>query len=374
MDSPVKGPVPIRRTAAPGGDPCRIAIERTDEGLVALRDDWAALYRRAANPSPFAAHDWIGLCWERHRAAGGRRLNIVTVAAGGRIVLIAPLLARRDRSGFRVLSWIDSMTPCYCDLLMEDSREGRQGAEMLAAMLTSDLSLRRIRLNAVLQDAAAQHLLRAIGSWAKAPTRSHRIILSDHRGFDDFLSRLSGKTRGNYRRSLRQLAGRGEVVFEAVSDPGEAGREVDQIFARKQEAFANRNMMSAWLFDPGTIALFRRHAMDGVVSGAAALYRLRVGGHTVAAEFAFRGRDRLFLSKTAYDPAWADFSPGMACRMLVIERAFADGLAIVDLMTGRYPWKESLSDRVAECADHRVDGRLFRWTRAAFPVHRRPAP
>jgi CelD/BcsL family acetyltransferase involved in cellulose biosynthesis len=373
MDCPVKGPDPMCRAPAPGGDPCRISVVRTEEGLAALGDDWTALYRRAASPSPFAAHDWIGLCWERHRAAGGRRLNVVTVAMAGRIVLIAPLLARRDLAGFRLLSWIDSMTPCYSDLLMEDSHEGRRAAEALAAMLRDDLSIRRIRLNAVLEDAAAQHLLRAIGSWTKASFRAHPIVLSDYRDFDDFLAAMSGKSRGNYRRSLRQLAGRGEVVFEAVSDPGEAGREIDQIFARKQEAFANRNMRSAWLFDPGTIALLRRHAMDGVVSGAAALYRLRVGGHTVAAEFAFRGRDRLFLSKTAYDPAWADFSPGMACRMLVIERAFADRLAIVDLMTGRYPWKESLSDRVAECADHRVDGRLFRWTRAAVPVHRRPA-
>ena len=78
-------------------------------------------------------------------------------------------------------------------------------------------------------------------------------------------------------------------------------------------------------------------------SGQTRLAVLSVDGETIAAMLSFKEGSTLYVSKTAYDPAWHVYSPSRTLLLLTIERAFQEGLSKIDLMIGRYPWKEKLA-------------------------------
>lgn len=333
---------------------------RTGAGLLDLRPEWEALYGRTATAVPFVSHAWMVRCWDRHREQRRHRLNIVVVRRSGRVVLIAPLLARRNLFGLTTLSWLDSMTPCYGGLLAEESADGVAATALLARRLTESPGIARTRLNTVLEDAAAQAVIRQVRSRVRSSTIIHRLVLSDYAGWDDLVQRMSYNSRAKLRRNRRLIAQMGPVAFEPVLAADEVADEVTTIFRRKRAHFAARGIWTDWLNAPATERLFRNAAIDGLASGESTIYRLRVAEQTMASIQTFRHGRRLYLSKMAYDPAAAKLSPGTACRWFLVEQAFADGMTSIDFMTGEHDWKEREANREIACTDRRIPGRLPR--------------
>ncbi|MEO8667832.1 MAG: GNAT family N-acetyltransferase [Bauldia sp.] len=332
-----------------------IATLTSDRELTVLADEWRALERRALAATPFASHQWIALCWAMLRARGNCRLSVVTARAEGRLVFVLPLVARRDFPGWRTLGWIDSGTPCYADLVMEDSAAGRSGAEAAAAFLKRDFSIRRMRLNWVPEDAAARHFLRASGAQQKTRFPVRRLYTGDYGDWDEFLRRMTARSRQNFRNRLRALEKLGTLSFDKVGDPAEAVSETALLLSRKRAALASGLKRAHWLLAADVEQLFRAAAAAGVGT----VDRLAVDGKSLASTFVFRSQEGIYLSKTAFDAAFSKYAPGRVCRLLLVKYAFENGVAFIDLMTGQFAWKVSMSSRQTSCANYRVPGRLF---------------
>ena len=69
------------------------------------------------------------------------------------------------------------------------------------------------------------------------------------------------------------------------------------------------------------------------------LLMLDIAGEHAAALYNFRYGDTLYLYNSGYDPAFAQFSVGVAVFGLGIEWAIGQGLRVFDFMRGSEPYK-----------------------------------
>lgn len=345
-------------------DDLQLSIVRNETGLAALRDDWIGLYGRALDRSPSATYDWISLCWEQHRGDCGKRLHVIAVRSGGRLVLIAPLLVQSSWTGLGIVSWIDSKTPFYSDILLEDSAAGQVAARLAASILVSDRGLLRMRLNLVPENAAAQHLLKHL----KARRNSARAVgIMDVAGFssgDAFLTSLSQNLRRDYTRTRKMLAKRGSVEITSATTAEDVREATAWLFETKRGQLQQKGTLSEWFADRRTEALFADACMRGLTSGDCKLYLLKLNGALIAAELVFTGPNTYYLSKSAYNAGFPKASLGTLLRLSVIMDAIAHGVTRIDFMLGTYEWKDRMKSSTESVVSYRIDGFLLarlRW-------------
>jgi len=126
------------------------------------------------------------------------------------------------------------------------------------------------------------------------------------------------------------------------------------IFDQKRQWLDRMGKSGKWLRAEATEDLFTAAVEQGIESGQTWLTVLSVDGTTIAASLAFRQGATLYGSKDAYDPAWHEFSPGRMLKLLTFERAFQNGIRVIDLMTGRYPWKDELATGKASVTNRKI--------------------
>ncbi len=171
-------------------------------------------------------------------------------------------------------------------------------------------------------------------------------------GWDAYADQL--KARGSkvlsravqrYRKLGRDAvaAGKGELSFEAFC----ADETVfDTLIEWKRAQYARTGVHDIfghdWV-DALVRDTFRRPATDDF---GGALFVLRVGGKPVSILYCLRAGRALHAWFTAYDPAWAEHSPGLLTFVEAIRASALAGFAEMDLGPGDYQFKESLATGV----------------------------
>lgn len=313
-----------------------IDILRGDDALRSIVPEWAELHRMTG-ALPHTAPEWILRCWRLTGRTGRRKLNVIAARLHGRLILVAPLMRARDITGRHTLSWIQSDTPFYCDLVVERSAAGERAIGAVADVLRAGREGYRLRLNSVRKGAAAESLLARLGAVRKSSGTARVIPLDRFENFDAFLGQLSANFRQHFRRMLRLLERRGPVQLELVKNPEEIAAALRWLLDQKLAKIGERS--PRWLRSPDTYDFLRETVVAGLATGACSLYRLSVGGHPVAIDVAMRDDRTFYLSKCAYDPDWHSLSPGMVLAILLIREALAQGLSRFDLMGGNHQWK-----------------------------------
>jgi CelD/BcsL family acetyltransferase involved in cellulose biosynthesis len=329
-----------------------VEVVRSEHRFVAIRPEWDSLLQRAVVHSPFLRHDWLRVCWQRHRDRGGGSPSIIVLRDAGRAVLIAPFLAQPRLLVLRNLYFLDSLTPQYNDLLVEDSAEAAHYVEHLARFLQKQWRVRRMRLNYLRSDSALDAAIRPCRQRVLQTYAAPYIELHHFRDWEHYFESRSANLRQTHRRALRRLEKKG--VMPRFVEKSDVAREVRWLFARKREWVAQRAPGSTWLSASGTEELFVQAACDGYDSGWTWLTVLTTGTDTVAALLAFREHGTLYFSKTAYDPAWAGLSPGRTLLLHNVERALQHRLRKFDLMLGKGFGKERLADTSAVVTSRKI--------------------
>lgn len=330
--------------------------------FAALEADWNDLFARAEVQMPFLRYSWSRLCWERQRTIRGTRLFVVVVRDGQRPVLIAPLVARRSGLWRQDLSFLDSATPQYNDLLVA-SDDAPRYVSYLWQMLNNRPRARRFAASWVRDDSPLAPYLRA----AAYEERSHEapfIDLTKFETWEHYMQFLPMNLRRDHRKQVRRLE-RSGVAF-AASDQQSFAKSIAWLFAQKRDWLERENMKIVqlqrrgkthkWLSDPETEKLFAAMAKEGMDSGRVWVNTLGAAdGTTVAACLCVREGSILYGSKIAYDPAWHSYSPERTLMLLNIERAFREGLQKVDLMIGGQSHKTRLATGVTMVWTRRID-------------------
>ena len=331
-----------------------------EAGFRALAPDWDALHARSRGLEPYARHDWIALCWARHKKERGTRPHIVTVRLDGRLVAVLPLRAGAGLFGLKLLRWIDSKTPFYCDVLREDSADGVAALMGAAAYLRRDRRVLRFKLENVPDDADALPLFDVLGGGAG---NVNLIGTLDLARFDDEEALIKGqppKMRRDYRSTLRDLRKLGEVETLRLTDREEVTQAVAWLFVTKADRLRQDRKLYSWFVDPETAQLFISAALGGLTSNACRVYALKLDRRTIAVELVFCAADTCYLSKEAFDPNFPRMSIGTVIRLHAMMKMQAEGFKTVDFMLGEYPWKERMRTGTRKAATYRAPGPLLR--------------
>jgi CelD/BcsL family acetyltransferase involved in cellulose biosynthesis len=318
-----------------------LEIIRDARGLAALKSEWDGLFERSIRQTPFLRHSWATLCWTRHSCAPGK-LFIIVIRDAGRTVLIAPFVARVRRLIFFDLSFLDSMTPHYNEVLVEQSDHAETYISRLCDFIKAQRRLRKLQLQWQRADSPLWPHLEAIPTSGIEELPSPYIDLTQFSDWQTYYAGLSKNLRTDHGRKLRQLGRTGTIDFR-LSNETTVAQDVAWLFAAKRDWHTRKQKAATWLQQPETEALFAAAAAEGIASGRTWLTVLSLDGNTVAAYLNFRERQTLFLSKLTYDEQWQHYSVGRALMLMTLEHAFKNGIETFDLMISSDAWKNKFA-------------------------------
>ncbi len=344
------------------------SVLRDEKSFTNLELDWQSLFLRAAVRTPFLRYSWARLCWARQRTDRSAQLFIIIVRENGRVVLIAPFLAHRIWPFFQTLSFLDSQTPQYNDVLVEGSEQTGEYVAYLCATLRSMSRVRRLRLLWIREDSPLSPYLASFPQRLKRIEWAPFIDLTKFGNWEAYVCSLSQKLRADHRRQMRHLQKLGGVTLRFANDCT-LSDNIRWLFAAKRN-WVERTQPSPWLTAPETEKLFTSAAVEGLVLGRTWHLTLFLDVRPIAALLAFREEGTLYASKIAYDPDWQRYSPARTLMLLTIERAFKEGLEKCDLMIGEGDWKRRIATGSIKVTNRRV--KLPYISRLVYPPRTRP--
>ena len=317
-----------------------------------LRSEWDELLAASEADCPFLTWEWL-YTWWRH-LSGSRRLHLVTVRRGGRLLAIAPLAIRRGEPlrllPFPVLEFLGSgvVGSDYLDLII---RRGEEEAclSALASHLSGSgftLELSQLRAGSMRVPGLARRL-EGMG-WRpveEAVGVCPYVELTGH-GWDSYLATLSPAHRYNFRRRLRNIHKRFEVRFEQAGDETQRRALLPQLMALHRERW-NRVDVSGAFNTSALVAFHDEWSQLALQRGWLGLFLLSLDGQPAAALYGFRYQGVFYFYQSGFDPAFNRFSVGMLVLGLAIRNAIEAGMRECDLLHGdeEYKFKWSSGQR-----------------------------
>lgn len=135
--------------------------------------------------------------------------------------------------------------------------------------------------------------------------------------FEEYLTTLSSKPGARLRRDVRQLgkALGGEARVRRVTDPADVASFLDQAVRVSRKSWQHRVLGERVSAEPRTRAAFERLASRGNLRG----YLLHVGDTPCAFVIGYQYGGAYQYEEQAFDPAFAQHSPGAVLLFLVLQ-------------------------------------------------------
>ena len=296
------------------------------DGLAALRDEWAALWRRCPAATPFGAPEWV-LPWARHYAPG--RCGAVALRLAGRLAALVP-----------VFCWEDAMLLAgtgpsdYGEALLEPGHEGAASALLTALPDVPCGAFERIDLRQLPPDSPFLDA-RAPDGWTEERRSDEPCHVAPLHG-EDGLGAASRRRRSGWRYAMRRL-GREAGAVELVPT-GEAAAATADLVRLHGLRWRDRGEPGV-LADPLLRGLLTDTAPELARSDLLRLYRLRIGGEVVAVLMALAGRRAHHYYLSGFDPAHARLSPSATLVGAAMAQAHGEGVPAFDFLRGAEPYK-----------------------------------
>lgn len=343
------------------------ASVRPDVALVALPDldelarRWRALEARS-DASFFVSWDWIGT-WLALLSEEGRlgACRLLVARQGGQDAGLAVVtdgpVRRRFGLPFCRTAWLHATGDPACDILTIEHNDllvARDEADALrGAMLAAWLDTRRGAFEMTLPGLAGAGWAPGIESGARRRVdrhdwvrRSYGVDLAAVRAAEegDFLRLLSGNTRSQIRRSLKEYARLGPLTVTAAASVEEGLAWLDRLAELHQAHWTARGQPGAFS-NPFFTRFHRRLVSQHLPGGSVQILRVRVGEQDLGLLYSFirGGRVYFYQSGLAYDLIEKHARPGLVAHALAVQRHAADGHAVYDFMAGDSRYKVNLA-------------------------------
>ncbi len=316
-----------------------------------LADKWSRLLPAALSHVPFLEFDYLRTWWQT-RGGGEYRpedshLRLVIATRDDLLVGIAPLFSTKTALGQSVLMFIGSIEVSdYLDLVVrpEDAAEFTQG---LVQFLASDPRTKG-------------HLVSLYNIPASSPTTDTLKTFSENQGisfhqetlqpcphvslppdWEGYLSNLDKKQRHEIRRKIRRAEESPNIVdWYMVHEASNVRTEMQafiEMMAKdpQKDQFLTPNMRK-FLLDLAPVL----HQ-----NGWLNLSFLTVDGQKAAAYLCIHYDNQLWVYNSAWDQAFAEFSPGWVLLGYLVQWAIEQGIQAVDFMRGDEVYKYRFGGR-----------------------------
>lgn len=317
------------------------ASERDD--IRTLADDWMSLEAACKRSTiTFQRYDW---CAHWMRVYGTRKHNfkplLATAWRDGSIVGLLPLSIQTNLLGLR------TARPLGC----------RQGQY---ASVVTDCSVEPSRVLGAITKALGQENLADVlcmeplpgyfgGSVGTAePVGSTFLLdLADFPDFAAYEASLSRNARKGMRRKLKKLETQGEVSFDLLTTdmPGYAAL-CDTMLDWKHQTLAASGRVGSNIACSGFRQFLAQMPARQDPYGLSPLCHVMAVDHQpVAAQVMFRESGTLIGYFSAYNPAFAEYSPGRLEMHRLVEWMFENGLNCYDFLANSEDYKRSIANR-----------------------------
>jgi CelD/BcsL family acetyltransferase involved in cellulose biosynthesis len=328
-------------------------IETFDEFLN-LENEWNALLRAASADCVFLTHEWLSTWWKH--LGENRRLHIITVRDGNRLVGILPLAiksAQIARMMPRALEFLGSgvIGSDYLDAIIDRDCE-REVAAAFADHLHQRglmLQLSQVRAGSCIASAVLQDLQRR--SWTVSETKLNVCPYIDLTGhtWESYLATIGPNVRKNINRYLRNLPKTFDMRVDCVRTPDEAQKALAIAMELHRKRWEAPGTSEA--FHSGPIVAFHREFVQVAADrGWLRLLLLWLDGTPTAALYGLRYGPVFYFYQSGFDPAYSKHSVGVATMGLAIKTAIEEGAAEYDFLHGdeeyKFHWARGLRDLV----------------------------
>jgi CelD/BcsL family acetyltransferase involved in cellulose biosynthesis len=301
--------------------------------LAALAPDWARLWERCPNSTPFQSPGWL-LPWWSAFAPG--ELMSIGVFSAGRLVGLAPLYLEANSAGQRLLPLGISLSD-YVDVLIEPDFEAPVGEAMLRA-IDREMRWSTLEWNELSPRAAALHLdgLRSSSVTEEISSACPVLALNDTSAGGAIY--LPASKRRKLRMARHRAERRGEVEF--LDTDAASAESLFELLVSLHGACWHARFGSGVLADT-RVRAFHKEAiarLDGIVR----LHALRIGGETAAVYYGFEHRERAYAYLSGFSPSFAHESPGSLLLEYVIAQSCRSGVREFHFLRGgesyKYEW------------------------------------
>ena len=335
------------KTPAPSSG---IAVERIADvpGFEALRDEWSDLLESSDADCLFLTWEWLSTWWKH--LAGDRRLAILALRHGGRLVALAPFgLRPPSLSGRRPLAVLEFLgTGCvgsdYLDLIVRRGYESEARGAFASALAEERLVLdwAQLRRGSCAAAGVAADLGAKNWSVSETVTNTCPFIPLAGMSWEAYLATLGAEHRYNFHRKWKRLNRDHRVQFEQAHTEEQCRESINLVMELHNMRWRDRGGSDA--FDtPGLVEFHREFSQLALERGWLRLYVLRLDRKPAACLYGFLYGGTFYFYQSGFDAAYGKESVGLVSMGLSIQNAIGEGAEEFDLLHGDEEYKSHWS-------------------------------
>lgn len=315
-------------------DEVRLVLHEAASLPAGLVEAWTALAAAASEPNSYG-EPWFVLA-SLDTLGGGEGVRIAEVRRGPVLIGVMPL-AVQHRYGRTHVRFVQNWRHYHHFLGTPLVRRGEEAAfwsALLAALDGADWAPNFLHVRGLVEDGPVHRgLVTAAAGLGRGCALVHREVRALLESVGDAEAYYRGAVRPKKRKELRRLRVRldelGEVRLRELGDQESLGSWSDA-FLRLEAAGWKGEAGTALACEPATDAFFRRTVAAAREAGKLQFLRLDVDGRAIAMLVNFLAPPGAFSFKTAFDPEFARFSPGVLIQLEYLRLAERAGLDWID--------------------------------------------
>jgi len=321
------------------------------ERLEDYREAWQGLQQRASGGDPFTSYEWL-TAW-LHAFWEGKSLAFLFVWRQERLVGLVPLVWDAEGDLWCPGSFV---LPVNLQTTREDILCEGDPVEVMEAALAHlrssgrpvRLALKHVRTDGV----ALQSLPRVLtdqGMATVVQVEPDSPIVGLEGDWESYLRARSRRCRSEMRRKRKAAERSGQVGWRVVSDPEGVAGAVGAVLEIERHSW-KEGAGTSLTREAGVDRFFAELATLCARTGSLRVYLLELDAQPIAYAFCILHGDELYALKTSYRSDFGQLSPGVVLFGYVLQDAFAQGYALVDLLGETSRWKREIA---TTCREHR---------------------
>jgi CelD/BcsL family acetyltransferase involved in cellulose biosynthesis len=322
-----------------------IRVFRSLDDLPELSKAWEALLAEYPLATTFSSMEWLTSWWQSFGTPG----QMVVLALFGsdlRLVGVAPLSIFRERFGgflsLRVLRLMGdgSGDSDNLDLPVRPGFEKRLAQAVLQYIEKHTKEWDLCQLNTMPPDSpVARAIVESLKpNWVFFESLSVRSSIPLPEAWDEYLQRLCSEDRKNLERYERRLEKRYSTRIYRCTRESELEVCLEALFRLHQLRWQNAGEPGSFV-SPQRREFYRQLSHRLLDRGLLEFWAIELDGAIVAAQFAFRFRNKVFQLQEGYDPERASDRVGFILRGAVIKQLISEGIQTYDFLGGTDPYK-----------------------------------
>jgi len=321
-----------------------LEIINTEKRFEEIREEWMELLAHSSSDCVFLTWEWL-YTWWKHLAAG-RKLHVLVIRSGARVIAIAPLASSSTKlirlAHIRALEFLGtgSVGSDYLDII------ARRGNEDEAMDILVDYLLREkfvLDLKQVLKNRSmALQLIARLQQegWNRSEKNTNICPFIDLAGqtWESFQGGLGPKHRYNFNRRLKNLYRDFDAGFECVVSEHQRSAALVTLVALHNKRMQERGG-SDGLHSSELVGFHEEFTRLALAQGWLRLFVLTLNDYKAAALYGLMYRNKFYFYQSGFDPRYSPHSVGLVTMGLAIKAAIEDGAEEFDLLHGDEKYK-----------------------------------